>query len=63
MGINESIPIDEKNFGFRLYKVFPNGPLDKVGLKEIENFLIPPEEIYKRQMDSLQNIFKNENYN
>jgi hypothetical protein len=50
MGINESIPIDEKNFGFRLYKIFPNGPLDKVGLKEIENFLIPPEEIYKRQI-------------
>ena len=50
MGINESITIDEKNFEFRLYKVFPNGPLDKVGLKEIENFLIPPEEIYKRQI-------------
>ena len=33
MGLNESIPIDEKEFGFRLYKVFP-GPLDKAGLKE-----------------------------
>ena len=50
MGINESIPIDEKKFGFRLYKVFPDGPLDKAGLKEIENFIIPPEEIYTRQI-------------
>ncbi len=43
MGITDSIP--EKNFyGFRIYKLFEEGPLHKAGLKELEDFIIPPEE-------------------
>ena len=50
MGVNESIQTNEKYFGFRIYKLIPNGPLEKANLKILEDFIIPPEEMYLKKM-------------
>lgn len=45
MGITESTLIDEKFCGFRVYKIIPGGPLDQSGIKELEDFIIPPADL------------------
>lgn len=50
MGVNESVQIDEKYFGFRIYNLIPNGPLAKSGINIIDDFIIPPEEIYVKKL-------------
>lgn len=47
MGIYESFPISDKYFGFRIYKLQSNSPLITAGVKEIEDFLIPPQEVFE----------------
>jgi hypothetical protein len=32
-------------FGFRIYKLIKDGPLDKAGAKEMTDFIIPPDEV------------------
>ena len=39
MGVSEST----NNFGFRIYKLYKDSPLEKAGLRELEDFIIPPE--------------------
>jgi hypothetical protein len=39
MGVTES----SNNFGFRVYKLYKESPLEKAGIKELEDFIIPPE--------------------
>lgn len=39
MGVTEST----NNFGFRVYKLYKESPLEKAGIKELEDFIIPPE--------------------
>lgn len=46
MGIQETVPLDESQFGFRVYKIVKNGPLSKSNIKELSDFIIPPTEIY-----------------
>lgn len=50
MGINEIRPLNEKDFGFRIYKLIDNGPLKLSGAKEISDFIIPPIEIYSKKI-------------
>ena len=38
-------PKYEKNYAFRIYKIFNNSPLKHLGIKEISDFIIPPNEI------------------
>ncbi len=45
MGIVESSSLDQQYFGFRIYRLFEDGPLKKTGVLELEDFIIPPEEI------------------
>jgi len=45
MGVSESIHIDEKFCGFRVYKIIPGGPLENAGIKELEDFIIPPADL------------------
>ena len=48
MGVNESNIKNDKESGFRIYKIINGGPLDKAGLKILDDFLIPPEEINRK---------------
>ena len=50
MGLNVSVPINSDLYGFRIYKLVPNGPLYKATLKEIEDFIIPQKEIYEKNI-------------
>ena len=45
MGIVESSSLDQQYFGFRIYRLFEDGPLKKTGVRELEDFIIPPEDI------------------
>ena len=49
MGVYESLPVDAKRFGFRIYNLSPNGPLHQAGVKEFSDFLIPPDEVYENK--------------
>ena len=35
-------------FGFRIYKIIKDGPLDKGGAKELTDFIIPPQEVLNK---------------
>ena len=46
MGVFEETSSDNIfQFGFRIYKLIKDGPLEKAGAKEITDFIIPPDEI------------------
>ena len=45
MGIFEETSSNITQFGFRIYKIIKDGPLDKAGIKEITDFIIPPNEV------------------
>jgi hypothetical protein len=42
--------LDEKYYGFRVYKVADNGPLAKAGVRELEDFIIPPSEVFSNKI-------------
>lgn len=46
MGVTQANIFYEKFSGFRVYKIIPGGPLEKAGLKELEDFIIPPAELF-----------------
>ena len=50
MGGAESVQSNEKYNGFRIYKLIPNGPLEKSNLKIIDDFIIPPEELFLKKI-------------
>lgn len=50
MGINESFKANQKEYGFRIYKIIPGFPLDNAHLKILEDFIIPSEEIFKERI-------------
>ena len=50
MGINESFKANQRDYGFRIYKLVPGFPLDNAKLKIIEDFLIPSDEIFKERI-------------
>ena len=45
MGVFEETSSNITQFGFRIYKLIKDGPLDKAGIKEITDFIIPPNEV------------------
>jgi hypothetical protein len=58
MGIVES-NIDNNCYGYRIYKLFKGGPLEKAGLKEFEDFIIPPHDFQDFNLKD----FLNKNHN
>jgi hypothetical protein len=61
MGITESHILEEKYYGFRVYKLNPLGPLAKAGLKELEDFIIPPLEVQENKMPFYEFVKVNSN--
>ena len=53
MGVNESVQLNEKYFGFRIYNLIPNGPLSKSGVNIIDDFIIPPEDMYIKKLKNI----------
>ena len=49
MGVFEEGQSNFSQFGFRIYTIIKNGPLDKAGAKEITDFIIPPNEILQQK--------------
>ena len=41
---------DSKKYALRIYTIIKNGPLDKVGVNELTDFIIPPDEVFSNQM-------------
>ena len=52
MGIEESTPniVYEKDYAFRIYKIYNNSPLRTLGIKELSDFIIPPNELYNKKI-------------
>lgn len=50
MGVYESLPVDQKLFAFRVYQLNKDGPLYQCGIKELTDFLIPPNEVYDNKI-------------
>ena len=52
MGIEETTEnsIIEKNYAFRIYKIFNNSPLKSLGIKELSDFILPPNELHTRKI-------------
>ena len=50
MGIMNNSSQDLKKYGLRIYTIIKNGPLDKSGVKELTDFIIPPEEVLTSQI-------------
>jgi hypothetical protein len=61
MGITESHILEEKYYGFRVYKLNLNGPLAKSGIKELEDFIIPPPEVLENKMPFYEYVKVNAN--
>ena len=49
MGLLENNSSNTSQFGFRIYKIIKDGPLDKGGAKEITDFIIPPQEVLNQK--------------
>lgn len=46
MGLFEDTNVSNpKNYGYRVYHLVKDGPLDKSNIKEISDFIIPPEDV------------------
>ena len=60
MGAAESQP-DDKYFGFRIYKLTEGGPLHKAGLKELEDFIVPPDEVFNEKIPFYDYVRNNAN--
>ena len=63
MGITDSHVLEEKYFGFRVYKLNQNGPLAKAGVKELEDFVIPPSEVFENKVPFYDYVKLNANKN
>ena len=50
MGIMDNSSQDPKKYGLRIYTTIKNGPLDKNGVNELVDFIIPPEEVITNQV-------------
>jgi hypothetical protein len=61
MGITESHAIEEKYYGFRIYRLNPFGPLFKAGLRELEDFIIPPDEVFDNNIPFYEFVRRNAN--
>lgn len=61
MGITESTVLDEKYFGFRVYKLIEGGPLHNAGVKELEDFIIPPKAVFENRIPFYEFIRLNQN--
>lgn len=63
MGVTSSTLQETKYFGFRIYKIFEAGPLAESGLKELDNFIIPPEDVIYNRISFFEYIKNHLNKN
>ena len=49
MGVFEETSATGSQFGFRIYKLIKDSPLEKAGLKEMTDFIIPPNEVLSQK--------------
>ena len=49
MGVFEETSSNGSQFGFRIYKLIKDSPLEKAGVKEMTDFIIPPEEVLNQK--------------
>ncbi len=61
MGITGSTLHDSKFFGLRIYKIFKGGPLAESGLTELDNFIIPPDDVLFQKISFHEYIKSNIN--
>jgi hypothetical protein len=59
MGATESTKIDDKLFGFRVYEIADGSPIHSAGVKELEDFIIPPEEVFANKIPFYEYINNN----
>jgi len=52
---------DSRFFGYRIYKIFKDGPISFTESKELEDFIIPPTEVYNNEISFIDYIKKHEN--
>ena len=52
MGIDDEPQkkINYKEYAFRIYKIFNFSPLKKLDIKELSDFIIPPDELYTKNL-------------
>ncbi|MCQ2816622.1 MAG: hypothetical protein MJ252_05065 [archaeon] len=50
MGIADSLITNQNEYGFRIYQTVNGFPLHKAGLKMLEDFLIPPQEVFDKKI-------------
>ena len=52
MGIEETNETQaiEKNYAFRIYKILNNSPLKSLGVNELSDFILPPNDLYTRRI-------------
>lgn len=58
MGTTEST-MEKNHYGFRIYKIYKNSPLEQAGLRELEDFIIPPDGF----VDENLKLYLNKNLN
>lgn len=63
MGVVESSNQDSKYFGFRIYKIFEGGPLSESGLTELDEFIIPPDDVIYNKISFYEYIRNHLNKN
>ena len=63
MGITTSTTEHHKFFGFRLYKIFKDGPLaiSNSNLTELDEFIIPPDEVLNNEISFYEFVKRNLN--
>jgi hypothetical protein len=49
MGAFEETSSNGSQFGFRIYKLIKDSPLEKAGVKEMTDFIIPPDEVLNQK--------------
>lgn len=45
MGVQSSLPKDRTKYGFRIYNLIKDSPLDKHGVHLVSDFILPPKEL------------------
>ena len=57
MGTVESHSEEESRFfGYRIYKIFNGGPISQTIAKELEDFIIPPAEVFEHKIEYIDYI-------
>ena len=63
MGIDDEPEkkINYKEYAFRIYKIYNFSPLKKLDIKELSDFILPPQELYTKNITFKNYIKENQN--